>query len=588
MSSMPRSPVVKFSQISEAFALIEPVQSRLEITRMLAELLRQATPSEASMICNLSLGQLQPPYIGTQFNIAEKTAIKAVAELLDLDAQEIGKRTKVLGDLGSVVAEGTWHPGEDLTVHQVFARLEEIEQISGTGSLEHKVKQLSGLLRDLDKISAKYLIRIIVGQLRLGFSDMTLIDALSWMVTGDKSLRSEIENAYNVCADIGFIAQTLKQDGIEGIKTMHVHVGIPIRPAAAERLPHAQAIIDKIGACIAEPKVDGFRLQIHIDNTKSPHRIAFFSRNMQDMSHMFPDLTEVCSRLPVDSIICEGEAIAYDPHTQSYLPFQETVKRKRKHGISQAIEEYPLRVFIFDVLYLNGQELLSEPYLARRKKLSELLQKADDETLLMIEDHPVDTVQELEEYFYANLAAGLEGVVVKRPYSQYTPGKRNFNWIKLKRQEEGHLEDTIDCVVLGYYAGSGKRASFGIGAFLVGVFNQAQDRYETIAKIGTGLTDQEWRELKIKCDAIAVAHQPKNVMCAKDLFPDVWVAPEIVCSVRADEITLSPVHFAGKIADKLGFALRFPRIMGYREDKAARDATTVKEVESLFENQLKR
>lgn len=585
---MLRSPVVKFSQISEAFALIEPVQSRLEITRMLAELLRQATPSEASMICNLSLGQLQPPYIGTQFNIAEKTAIKAVAELLDLDVQEIGKRMKVLGDLGSVVAEGTWYPGEDLTVHQVFARLGEIEKISGTGSLEHKVQQLSILLRDLDKISAKYLIRIIVGQLRLGFSDMTLIDALSWMVTGDKSLRSEIENAYNVCADIGFIAQTLKQDGVEGIKTMHVHVGIPIRPAAAERLPRAQAIIDKIGACIAEPKVDGFRLQIHIDNTTKPHRIAFFSRNMQDMSHMFPDLAEVCARLPVDSIICEGEAIAYDPHTQSYLPFQETVKRKRKHGISQAIEEYPLRVFVFDILYLNGQELLSEPYLTRRKKLSELLQKAGDETLLMIEAHSVDTVQGLEEYFYANLAAGLEGVVVKRPYSQYTPGKRNFNWIKLKRQEEGHLEDTIDCVILGYYAGSGKRASFGIGAFLVGVFNQTQDRYETIAKIGTGLTDQEWRELKIKCDAIAVAHQPKNVMCAKDLFPDVWVAPEIVCSVRADEITLSPVHSAGKIADKLGFALRFPRIMGYREDKAARDATTVKEVESLFENQLKR
>ncbi len=585
---MLRSPVVKFRQISEAFALIEPVQSRLEITRMLAELLRQATPSEASMICNLSLGQLQPPYIGTQFNIAEKTAIKAVAELLDLDVQEIGKRMKVLGDLGSVVAEGTWYPGEDLTVHQVFARLGEIEKISGTGSLEHKVQQLSILLRDLDKISAKYLIRIIVGQLRLGFSDMTLIDALSWMVTGDKSLRSEIENAYNVCADIGFIAQTLKQDGVEGIKTMHVHVGIPIRPAAAERLPRAQAIIDKIGACIAEPKVDGFRLQIHIDNTTKPHRIAFFSRNMQDMSHMFPDLAEVCARLPVDSIICEGEAIAYDPHTQSYLPFQETVKRKRKHGISQAIEEYPLRVFVFDILYLNGQELLSEPYLTRRKKLSELLQKAGDETLLMIEAHSVDTVQGLEEYFYANLAAGLEGVVVKRPYSQYTPGKRNFNWIKLKRQEEGHLEDTIDCVILGYYAGSGKRASFGIGAFLVGVFNQTQDRYETIAKIGTGLTDQEWRELKIKCDAIAVAHQPKNVMCAKDLFPDVWVAPEIVCSVRADEITLSPVHSAGKIADKLGFALRFPRIMGYREDKAARDATTVKEVESLFENQLKR
>jgi DNA ligase-1 len=579
---------VKFSQISEAFARIEPIQSRLEITRLLADLLRQATPSEASMICNLSLGQLQPPYIGTQFNIAEKTAIKAVAELLGIDVREVTQRVKALGDLGSVVAGGSWSPDKDLTVHQVFDRLADIEQISGTGSIEYKVRQLSSLLRDLDNISAKYLIRIIVGQLRLGFSDMTLIDALSWMITGDKSLRSALENAYNVCADIGFIAQVLKKDGVEGIRTMSVHVGIPIRPAAAERLPHAQAIIDKIGACMAEPKVDGFRLQIHIDNTKKPGRIAFFSRNMQDMSHMFPDLEEVCAHLPVESLICEGEAIAYDPHTQSYLPFQETVKRKRKHGISRAMEDYPLRVFVFDVLYLNGVELLSEPYLVRRKKLSEFLHEAGDDALLMVDVRHVHTAQELEEYFYANLAAGLEGVVVKRPYAQYTPGKRNFNWIKLKRQEEGHLEDTLDCVILGYYVGGGKRALLGIGAFLVGVFNEVQDRYETVAKIGTGLTDQEWRDLKLQCDVLSVANQPKNVACAKELVPDVWIAPEIVCSVRADEITLSPVHSAGKTSKKLGFALRFPRIMGYREDKTARDATTVKELEHLFENQLKR
>lgn len=579
---------MKFSQVSEAFALIEPVQSRLEMTRMLSELLRQATPSEASIICNLSLGQLKAPYIGTQFNIAEKTVIKSVAELLHLDPKEVAERAKVLGDLGTVVAEGTWQPSEDLTIHQLFIRLEEIEQISGTGSLELKVHQLRRLLHDLDKISAKYLIRIIVGQLRLGFSDMTLTDALSWMMTDDKSLRTPLEDAYNVCADIGFIAQTLKQDGIEAIKNMHVHVGIPIRSAAAERLPNAAAIIEKIGSCIAEPKIDGFRLQIHIDNSQQPQKIAFFSRNLQDMSHMFPDLTVVFSQLPVDSIICEGEAIAFDPHTQSFLPFQETVKRKRKHGIQEAIEEFPLKVFIFDLLYLNGKELLAEPFADRRKKLAELLQKTESDTLIMIEEKHVHTAGQLEDYFYSTVASGLEGVVVKRPYSHYIPGKRNFNWIKLKRQEEGHLEDTIDCVILGYYAGSGKRASFGIGAFLVGVFNKEFDRYETIAKIGTGLTDQEWRDLKVKCDTHAVDHEPKNVVCVKDLIPDVWIAPEIVCSVRADEISLSPVHSAGKTVEKLGFALRFPRIMDYRPDKLARDATSVKEVERLFEDQLKR
>jgi DNA ligase-1 len=579
---------VKFSQVSEAFALIEPVQSRLEMTRMLAELLHEATASEASIICNLSLGQLQPPYIGTQFNIAEKTVIKAVSELLHLDIAEVSARAKVLGDLGSVVAEGEWKPAEELTLHQVFSRLSEIEQISGAGSVELKVRELCSLLRALDKISAKYLIRIIVGQLRLGFSDMTLVDALSWMVAGDKSLRTFLEDAYNVCADIGFIAETLKQGGIEAIKNMHIHVGIPIRPSAAERLPNAAAIMEKIGPCMAEPKVDGFRLQIHIDNTTKTHRIAFFSRNLQDMSEMFPDLTAVVAQLPVDSLICEGEAIAYDPHTQSYLPFQETVKRKRKHGIQEAIEDFPLRVFIFDLLYLNGKELLTSTYMERRKELAEVLKAADTDVLIMIDEKKIETTHELEEYFYSTVAAGLEGVVVKKPHSHYIPGKRNFNWIKLKRQEEGHLEDTIDCVILGYYAGSGKRASFGIGAFLVGVFNEFCDCYQTIAKIGTGLTDQEWKELKARCDAIRVDHQPKDVTCAKDLIPDVWIAPEIVCAVRADEISLSPVHTAGKTTEKIGFALRFPRIMGYREDKSARDATTVQEVERLFENQLKR
>lgn len=579
---------MKFSQVSEAFALIEPVQSRLEMTRMLAALLHEATPSEASIICNLSLGQLQPPYIGTQFNIAEKTVLKAVADLLQVDLDEVSARAKELGDFGSVVVEGAWKTTQELTLHQVFSRLTQIEQISGAGSVELKVNELKALLYDLDKISAKYLIRIIVGQLRLGFSDMTLVDALSWMVAGDKSLRTFIEDAYNVCADIGLIAEVLKQGGIEAIKNMHIHVGIPIRPAAAERLPHAEAIIEKIGPCMAEPKVDGFRLQIHIDNTSEPHHIAFFSRNLQDMSAMFPDLTSVVAQLPVDSMICEGEAIAYDPHTQSYLPFQETVKRKRKHGIQEAIEEFPLRVFVFDLLYLNGKELLTETYVERRKKLSEVLKVANTDVLIMIEEKKVETAHDLEEYFYETVAAGLEGVVVKKPHSHYIPGKRNFNWIKLKRQEEGHLEDTIDCVILGYYAGSGKRASFGIGAFLVGVYNKACDCYQTIAKIGTGLTDQEWKELKVRCDAIRVDHQPKNVVCDKGLVPDVWVAPEIVCAVRADEISLSPVHTAGKTTEKLGFALRFPRIMGYREDKFARDANTVKEVEQLFENQLKR
>jgi len=579
---------VKFSVVAETFALIEPESSRLEMTRMLAELLGKATPSEAGIICYLSLGQLNAQYIGTQFNIAEKNAIKAVAELLHQDVAEITREVKKIGDVGTVVSEGSWHVREDLTIHQVHAALEKIAAISGEGSHEKKISALVALLEDVDQISAKYIVRIVLDKLRLGFSDMTIVDALSWMEVGDKSLRSSIENAYNICADIGLIAQTLKADGIEAIEKMHIHVGVPIRSAAAERLPTAKAIIEKMGHCIAQPKIDGFRLQIHMDKTKKPTFLKFFSRNLQNMSNMFPDLAQAFETLDVETIICEGEAIAYDPDSQSFLPFQETVRRKRKHGVTQAAEELPLQTFLFDLLYLNGKDMMKEPYETRRDALLKIVKHGASDRIHVIEEKHMETVKDLEDYFNENISSGLEGVVVKRPYSQYTPGKRNFNWIKLKRQEEGHLEDTIDCVILGYYAGSGKRAHFGVGAFLVGVYNKAEDRFETIAKIGTGMKDADWIDLKKRCEAIKVKEKPKNVVCPKELYPDVWVMPKIVCLVRADEITLSPTHTAAKTEKNLGYALRFPRFMGYRPDKSAFEATTVDEIKHLFKDQLSR
>lgn len=558
------------------------------MTRLLADLLKQATPSESAIICYISLGRLHPQYIGTQFNIAEKNIVKVVADLLNESQHEITATLKKIGDIGLIVEAGRWCHKEELTVHQVYNALKHIEAISGTGSQEEKLITLRNLFKQLDPLSAKYVARVVVGKLRLGFSDMTIVDALSWMEVGNKSLRPIIESAYNICADIGLIASLLKEEGIEALEKMEIHIGVPIRPAAAERMPTAKAIINKIGSCIAQPKLDGFRLQIHIDKTKKKPHIEFFSRNLQDMTQMFPDLVKALEKLNVKTMICEGEAIAYDPNTGSFLPFQETVKRKRKHGIEEATEELPLRVFIFDLLYLNGHDLLNETHEQRREKLLKLFKGFKGDIVQVIEEKKINTAKELEDYFTQNIASGLEGLVVKRFDSVYQPGKRNFNWIKLKRQEEGQLEDTIDCVILGYYAGHGRRAGFGIGAFLVGVLNKKKDCFETIAKIGTGLKDKGWKELKQKCDALKTAKRPAYVDCAKELYPDVWVYPEIVCLVRADEITLSPVHTAGKTKDKLGYALRFPRFMGYRPDKSARQATTKKEIETLFKNQFLR
>lgn len=578
---------MKFSYVAQIFEQIEKTSSRLEMTRLLADLLQKSSADEAAVICYLSLGTLNPPHIGTQFNMARKNLQIVVAALCDLSQAEVSKELQRLGDLGLVVQQCTWK-ADDVSVMELFTVLRHIEQISGTGSVEKKIQQLTEFLRTVHPASAKFIVRIVEGTLRLGFSDMTIVDALSWMVAGDKSLRLVIEDGYNRCADIGYIAYTVKSKGIQALEGMHTVVGIPIRPAAAERMASAADIIKKLGPCIAQPKLDGFRLQLHIDHTKKPAVVKFFSRHLTDMSHMFPDLVTELLKLDVTTMICEGEAIVYNPQTGEFLPFQETVRRKRKHGIEEVLEELPLKLFLFDLLYLNGKECLALSHDQRRAALQKVMKSYAGEEIQIIEEEKVATAAQLEDYFTQNIAAGLEGVVVKRPDAIYQPGKRNFNWIKLKRQETGQLEDTVDTVILGYYFGRGKRAHFGIGAFLVGVRNVQKDRYETVAKVGTGLKDHEWKELKKICEALKAPQQPKDVICAKELIPDVWVYPDVVCVVLADEITLSPVHSAGKRADQLGYALRFPRFMGYRGDKKAPEATTVAEIERLYKNQFKK
>lgn len=576
---------MKFIEVSQHFSEIEPIAGRLEITKILAQLFKKASPQEAEIIASLSLGELRPPHLGTQFNIAEKNLIKAIALFLNVSEETIKNKMKEIGDVGLVLASHSWQPTHELSVAQVYDALCHLENLGGTGSQEEKINALTKLFAELDPLSAKFVARIVIGKLRLGFSDMTIIDALSWMEVGDKSLRADLEDAYNICADIGLIARTLKEGGSDAIKHMHIQLGTPILPAAAERMPTAKALFEKIGPCFAEPKLDGFRLQIHLDKTKEIPEIHFFSRNLQDMSTMFPDLAKEILKLDVQTIICEGEAIGYDLNTGGFLPFQETVKRKRKHGIEEAATEYPLQLFLFDLLYLNGNSCLDMPYTQRHQQLEKILDKINTHHLFISEHVAIDNAQQLENYFLKTVEMGLEGLVVKRPDAIYQPGKRNFNWIKLKRQEEGHLEDTLDCVILGYYAGKGKRANFGIGAFLVGVFNKNLDMFQTVAKIGTGLTDHEWRTLKTKCDALQTDSKPKNIECAKELTPDVWVTPELICRVRADEITMSPLHSAGKTESTLGYALRFPRFMDYRSDKSVQEATTDEEVKRLYEDQ---
>lgn len=572
---------MNFNVVARCFAQVEQTASRTDMTQLLATILKEATPQEAKYITYMALGTLNPPYISTQFSIAQKSMLKIVARLMHMTQEQVTVLLHEKGDIGALLESCVWQTEQELTVVQVYEALQSLERIAGVGSQEEKAQALFMLLSDLEVTSAKFVIRIILGKLRLGFSDMTLLDALSWMYVGDKSIRKTLEQAYNVCADIGLIAHTLKQDGLKALEALTIQVGIPLRPAAAERLPDAKAIIEKIGTSVAQPKLDGFRLQVHVDLTQKERIIRFFSRNLLDMSHMFPEFVTACEKLPVSSIILDAEAIVYDPNMHTFLSFQETVKRKRKHGIDALVSELPLQLNIFDIMYYNGDSLLDVTQKERRIILKKAFEKVHDQTIRIIDQKTVHTAHELEQYFIQEIAAGLEGVVVKKQDSIYQAGKRSFNWIKLKYQASDKLKDTLDVVILGYYPGQGKRAQFQIGAFLVGVYNQEVGAFQTVAKIGTGLSDDQWKILKQKCDAHACSEQPRNVMCPKELFPLVWVAPEIVCEVLADEITLSPLHTAGKTESQLGLALRFPRFVRYREDKSPFYTTTVQELYDL-------
>jgi len=395
---------------------------------------------------------------------------------------------------------------------------------------------------------------------------------------GDRSLRPVLESAFNRISDLGLVARTLWEAGESGLEALKVTAGHPLRPQLAERLPNPEAVIKKLGLVGVQPKYDGLRVQIH----KNQDEVRIFSRNLESWTETFPELVAAASRLKVKSVILDGEAIAYDPDSEEYVPFQETAARRRKDDIEEFVERVPLRAFIFDVMFRDGADLTPLPYEQRFGIVQEVLGKSD--TLVATPLTKTDSAEVLTRELLDNISRGLEGIVAKRLDSPYQAGARNFNWVKLKRNTSGQLNDTIDVVLLGYYRGKGKRAEFGAGAMLAGVYDSDRDEFGTISKLGTGLSDEGWRDMYKRMSGLEVPEKPARVTSL--LTPDAWLEPAIVVEVLADEITPSPRHTAGMSAGQPGFALRFPRIVSVRTaDKRPEDATTVREVREMFEQQ---
>ena len=572
---------MKFSELAKYFDELEQTASRNELVRILSELYKKVSADEIQPVTYLIQGRVAPFFEPTEIGMGEKLVIAAIARAFRVEKEEVAKEFSKLGDLGLVAEELSKAHREkrkDLSVLEVFKALETVAKTMGEGTVEKKVSGLADLVEHLDPISAKHLVRIPSGNLRLGIGDPTVLDALSFAKKGDKSLRPILEAAYNRSSDLGLIAHTFWSKGEKAVEQIKIEVGKPVRPELAERLPNPEAVIKKLGYSGVQPKYDGFRVQIH----KTGDEVRIYSRNLENMSLMFPELTTATRKLKDKELILDGEAIAYNPDSEEYLPFQETTQRRRKYGIEELAAKLPLRAFVFDILYRNGKDLTPEPYEKRLAIVDEVIKGS--ETLLPAPLTKTDSAEELTKELLDNISKGLEGVVVKRLEAPYTAGARNFNWVKLKRHTSGELTDTVDLVLLGYYYGRGKRTAFGAGALLAGVYDKDKDQFVTITKIGTGLTDEEWREVHARGDKLMVKEKPARVNSI--LKPDVWIKPEVVVEVMADEITRSPVHTAGKFDDNPGYALRFPRIVSFRSaDKRAEDATTVKEIMEMFHQQ---
>jgi DNA ligase-1 len=580
---------MNFSTFATYLKELEKTSSRLTITHILAQIFQKTTAQEIDKVCYLALGRLAPKYAGIELMLAEKMMIRALAVAFKKPEEVIKKSYKKLGDLGEVAIKfKTTTKSSGLSISEVYDKLLEIAQESGEGSQERKINRMVQLINQIDSLGAKYLVRMSLEKLRLGFSDMTVLDALSWSKTGDKSLRKPLEDAFNVLADIGKIAQIFKKNGIAGIKKIKSEVGVPILPAKAERLKTPKEILEKMGGeCAIEPKYDGLRVQIHFDKSKKvtfknelklfedqKHFVQIFSRNLENMTHMFPDIVQAAQKLQAKSIILDGEAIAYNPSSGKFLPFQETIQRKRKHGIKEKALQMPLKVFCFDILNLDNKSLLELPFVKRRKLLEEVLAKSkgEEKGIILTQQRMVKKEKDFEDFFKEVVNEGLEGLMAKKLDAVYQAGARNFNWVKYKAGMQSELADTIDCMVMGYYRGRGKRSKFGIGAFLVGIPNK--DKFLTVSKIGTGLTDEQWREMYKRCEKLKAGQKPNEYQVDKNLNPDIWCRPQLIVEIEADTITKSPIHTAG-------LALRFPRLKRFRDDKDPEQATSLSELEKI-------
>ena len=579
---------MQFARVVDVYEKIEATAKRLEMTELLVGLLRDTPKDDLDKVVYLTRGRIHPDYAGIELGLAEKMVMRVLAHATGLDDARVTGLWKERGDLGLVAQEAIsarrQKPLESnpLTVSKVYQHLDAIARESGEGSQERKVRLLSELLGNATPREAKYIVRMVIGQMRLGVADMTIVDALA-ATFATKADRARVERAYNMSSDLGEVARVLASKGIDGLNEIHLKLFRPIRAMLAERLETLKEIFERMGKAALEYKYDGLRVQAHV----SPKKIELFSRHLENITGQFPEIVEgLRNAVRGRAVIVEGEAVPVDPNTGEFLPFQEVSRRRgRKTNVERMSKEFPVTLFAFDCLLREEEDLTPRPYTERRKALEAVVKPIEGIRHSTV--RVTDDVKQAEAFFDEALQAGCEGLMAKALDSTYDAGARGYKWIKFKREYSAALSDTIDLVIVGAFAGRGKRAG-SYGALLMAAYDDQEDLFRTTCKLGTGFDDETLFALPEKLKAAKRDRKPARV--DSKLEPDVWFEPTTVLEVRGAELTVSPVHTAawGTIRPGAGLAIRFPRFTGrWRDDKGSEDATTTKELLEMYRQQLK-
>jgi len=582
---------MQYLKLAELYLELENSSKRLEKTDKISKFLKNVDDESLETVCLLLQGRIFPLWDQRKVGVAAKLILKAINIASGFNLNDVESEWKRTGDLGMTAHNLIMKKKQvtlfsiDLSVKKVFSNLVKLAEIEGSGTVDTKVKLISELLTSAKPIEAKYIVRTLIEELRIGVGDGCLRDAIVWaylmnIVEYDKDKNSikldeserarynelitAAQEAFDITNDLGMVARIAKKDRVDGLKRVNLVPGHPIKVMLAPKVKSFKEAFERFKNIEIEQKLDGFRMQIH----KFDGKIKIFTRRLDDVTKQFPDVVKIVKEnVTGESFIIDSEAVGFDKDTGKYKPFQFISQRiKRKYDIDKLAAELPVELVVFDIIFYGEVSMLKMQFSERREFLKSVVNERRNK--IRIVENCVTDQEEIALAFYDNcLKDGLEGVMIKGLDTIYKPGKRVDGWMKLKPTMQ-----ELDLVIVGAEFGHGKRSEW-FSSFTLACRDEESGEFKEIGKIGTGFKEKS--EDGLSFEQLTKLLEP--LIIAED-STSVRVRPEIVVEVLYEEIQKSTTYSSG-------FALRFPRVSRLREDRGAEDCSTLEYVKELFSEQ---